>query len=1285
MSLGELLAKIDFIDLKRASLDYLKPLVAEGQYKEWSDFYTRLEGIPLSELSFDEKLHLAKTALFCLEYGVESRQLNELIAVGLQLKTSLGRTFFHPTFNAFREKKSLSEVILFCSLLEALKTSSEITALEPGAPLKESLGILTALYKQKFEQKYPERPIAEIEADFKRLDHNVRFPIETDELSELLADYTAIAAEKFNMAILTLSQLKAHLQMQADILKANPHSREAKVQLLAGLRDMVRRHFNIFPHDTQLLAVLGILKNPGTLKGRIAQVKTGEGKSTIIALLAAFEALQGRFVDVISSNPYLAARDREKYQTFFESFDIAVSDICIPFPTTDDFRGQILYATSADIKFSIMRDALYNFKLRNSLRGATLEKRKQEVIIIDEVDNLLVDAKGAARMAVRATEDYRWVYEPILAFVRTHSTPVAEEIEQIRDILKRAYDGRYREKAEGFSNEKLTKWLASAREALSFKENTHYIIEKQRVHTAAGYEDITKIVIIDSDTGRKLEGSRWSRGLHEFVELMHGITPSFEAYTAASLSNSFFNGYESIYGFTGTMGGETIRAEVSSTYHLGSFDVPPRIPSKRIDHGLKIFDNEREHYEAIYAVLKTRTTASEACLVLFNTIEHSARFSDFLRSKGLAHQVLNERQQKHEEAVVALAGEACSITVATNVAGRGTDIPVRAKNFHVICADLPKNDRVRDQGYGRTARQGKNGSCETILSAEDPSLLALFTREELFIQRQTLRDDELETLINDAINKKTAQESNKRKNANAIEAICNAKLKDFFARLGKIHEDFDNPTFKASLKLQCESYTGEASTGSLVLDKVWQPLIEYANALLKQKTVTTVNWETFLEEFKTLFIKQKTQRWASFFSDLEDYYHLDPEEAGLKIEAEYAKLLPQLDAYNPSIVLSQLLSAAYRLAPKAADVRAVSVTSCASTFFGAGVSETSQLTRILTKYQDTKLPSLEQALYKAAANGADEDVLRLIMAGANVNYSDPTTQQTAFHQAIKNGHITTAQLLKAARSRMDIKANDNMTAEDYASNSTIQAMRLLSINQTPTERNRLIVNLVVKYESFTTTSIGYDIALRKASAAGDDEGILHLFFYGSSSIINSQDEISAGKKTALHWALEKGHVTTARLLIALGADTSIKDAAGLTAIDYMAASTIPSIKELTKTTHKPVMIGTDDPLLDKYKIGTLPSPEKALLKIAEAGDDEALTSLLAVVEVNIDTQDPANKKTALHYAVQMGYDVIAQILIAAGAKYDIKDASGKTPAEYLNDSSSPEIRSLFNQTLGIGA
>lgn len=184
--------------------------------------------------------------------------------------------------------------------------------------------------------------------------------------------------------------------------------------MLAIIREVVRRCFGILPYNTQMISVLALLSQPEKSKGRVAQILTGEGKSTIIAVAACYLALRGDFVDIITSSHYLAVRDQKKNARLYEMLGLTSSHICYTQPIREHFNGQILYGTNTDFEFSLMRDALYGLELRRSPREGRLVKRTTESVIVDEVDNLLLDmALNSARLAVSAPEHTSWVYEPL--------------------------------------------------------------------------------------------------------------------------------------------------------------------------------------------------------------------------------------------------------------------------------------------------------------------------------------------------------------------------------------------------------------------------------------------------------------------------------------------------------------------------------------------------------------------------------------------------------------------------------------------------------------------------------------------------------------------------------------------------------------------------------------------------------------------------------------------------------------------------------------------------------
>ncbi len=561
------------------------------------------------------------------------------------------------------------------------------------------------------------------------------FSLSKEELSSIFERYRKLyEIEKEN------SNLQELLRKSKEIRKRSRATPEEELFILAIGRKMMKSKYGIYPYNTQMLATLGLLHYPDHLKGRIAQVYTGEGKSTIIALLALVQAFRGKTVDIVSSSRYLAKRDAEKYACFFREFEIEVSHVCEDRQTKDHFRGQILYGTNFDFEFAWMRDQSSEEKKRVNGNG---QSRPFEVVIVDEVDNLLIDsALHAARIGIPSLVKTSWVYEPIFHFMQELAIVLAgfglSPLTSLRKHLSNIENGRYREDLSAIANEQLKRWMGAAHFALhSLQENRQYLVKRMRQKKEEKEKKDKEIVIVDwSNTGRLKEQSRWQSGIHEFLEIKHKISVKEENLTACSLSHpTYFNAYQTICGLTGTIGSERERKEVEQTYLIDSFAVPSH--RERVRELLEpIFTTSKEnHYTKLVEEIQEIQGRGRPILLLCETIQDTIDFSQHLTEKEIPHQLLNEAQGKEEDLSLAVAGHPKMVTIATNTAGRGTDILVHRASLargglHVVFAFFPANQRVEAQGFGRAGRQGQKGSGRLILQNDKGLPLLVEEREK---------------------------------------------------------------------------------------------------------------------------------------------------------------------------------------------------------------------------------------------------------------------------------------------------------------------------------------------------------------------------------------------------------------------------------------------------------------------------------------------------------------------------------------------------------------------------
>ena len=535
--------------------------------------------------------------------------------------------------------------------------------------------------------------------------------------------------------------------------------------LISFVSKAIKKTFDIRPYKIQCLVVSALLlhriqKHKKNLqfdtKGRIAQVATGEGKSIIIAMLAACLGLTGYFVDVITSSSYLSQRDAEKFSPFYELIGLSVGS----FNDNDynpDFNKHILYSTNTGFEFQILREGISGKQKLKTVPFGQKKKvyRKRMSAIVDEADNLFIDtSQNSARISHQTKKNFNWVYQPIFELIQKYvGTDILNQLKKnqsniisqlnVRDVLKKVASGRYSTEVDLISDRKIVKWIISALKAMTFERGKEYKVTNGN-----------KIEIADfKNTGRIMVGSEWSNGLHQFIEVKEGITASSENSVIASISHpSFFKDYEEIYGLTGTLGESFERDEIMNVYKVDSFDAPSNRKCLRTREKTLITKFSEKHKQ-ILRVIKEMIKAKRPTLVIVETINESEKLSNILHSENIRHFLLNDCQKEDEEFIVSRAGKPSAVTIATNTAGRGTDIKIdRAVEnnggLHVILGFFPVNLRVECQGLGRSGRQGQKGTCQIILESDEYATDAVEATEETLKKMYNKRSSEVQKLSN---------------------------------------------------------------------------------------------------------------------------------------------------------------------------------------------------------------------------------------------------------------------------------------------------------------------------------------------------------------------------------------------------------------------------------------------------------------------------------------------------------------------------------------------------------
>ena len=701
--------------------------------------------------------------------------------------------------------------------------------------ISQMLNEIAKVKMQLHHKKFPEKPLDEVIIQFSSQNKTLQFPLSDDELSHITTQYKemiVIGNSLINLSTDSLTEFVKEIKAKKE--KITPQD---TLTLLAIARELIKRHFGIYPYNTQMLTILALINHPEKAKGRIAQVGTGEGKSILISMLAAYHGTLSLPVDIITSNDYLAKRDADLFKEFYKDFELTVSHNCTEPPTQSSYNGEIVYGTNTHFEFDYLRDSIWDAQLRRTPVDGIITRRRFGLAIIDEVDNLFLDrANDSARLAIEGTENFSPVYAPIYQFVdqtvKVQSENTESLLPQLKDHLQSCIPPGL---LDQLTDKKLLKWLHAAMTAkFRYKAGRDYVKENNEI-----------ILVEYKSTGKFSHRSRVSRGVHEMIEAKEGLPPKAESLMATSVSHPiFFNFYERIYAVSGTCGIKEERNEVEEVYGLKSFDAPSHLPKIRIDHPSTFINSNFNSDPFFKAVLiKIKAYQSQGCplLLLCLSIEQSNQLSQFLISKGIQCKLSNETQSEKEEDIISVAGQPGSITIATNNSGRGTNIilskeSIKAKGLHAMFLFYPNNDRVEIQGRGRAGRQGQPGSSEIIVAA----------------------DDEFITSLSDSAKKAFAEAQDDI----TKEKLCQQERQNQQAKISRqrlLHTAKDQVEYQ----FQSELFTLLTKWFEVVTNKKIQSLFTKKNIYLNNEQ---------LQNLKALLTNKLLENWASFYSSLDELY-----------------------------------------------------------------------------------------------------------------------------------------------------------------------------------------------------------------------------------------------------------------------------------------------------------------------------------------------------------------------------------------------------------------------------
>ena len=587
-----------------------------------------------------------------------------------------------------------------------------------------------------------------------------------------------INALELKFAALTDDQLRALTPAFKDRLAKGETLEDLLPEAFAVVREAAKRTLGQRHYDVQMVG--GMVLH----YGNIAEMKTGEGKTLVATLAVYLNALAGEGVHVVTVNDYLAKRDADWMGQVYKFLGMSVG--CIVHGLTDEerkaaYNSDITYGTNNEFGFDYLRD-----NMKYSI--ATMSQRGHSYAIVDEVDSILVDEARTPLIISGPTDDLTELYKRVNEMIPLLRRPGTKKIKNRdgKEVLEDPGDYELDEKSRNVTlteagNEHMVELLKTAGLLESGDlydiENisvVHHVNQALKAHTVFQKDrdyivKDGKVVIIDEFTGRMMEGRRYSEGLHQALEAKEHVQVQPENVTLASITfQNYFRLYDKLAGMTGTA--LTEAAEFMDIYNLDVMEVPTNMPVKRIDADDEVYRTAEEKNDAIIKLVEECRVKSQPVLVGTTSIEKSEQLSELMKQRKIVHNVLNARYHEQEAAIVAQAGVSGAVTIATNMAGRGTDIQlggnlemrvkvelggvideterarrideirsqikvdkekvIKAGGLYIVGTERHESRRIDNQLRGRSGRQGDPGASKFFLSLQD-DLMRIFGSQQM--------------------------------------------------------------------------------------------------------------------------------------------------------------------------------------------------------------------------------------------------------------------------------------------------------------------------------------------------------------------------------------------------------------------------------------------------------------------------------------------------------------------------------------------------------------------------
>ena len=683
----------------------------------------------------------------------------------------------------------------------------------------------------------------------------------------------------------------------------------------ASKRVLKMRHF-----DVQLIG--GMVLN----EGRIAEMKTGEGKTLVATLPVILNAMSGKGVHVVTVNDYLAKRDATQMGELYNFLGLSV-DVILSGGYDDEVRqaaynADITYGTNSEFGFDYLRD---NMKFEAGQKV----QRGHNFVIVDEVDSILIDEARTPLIISGPTNRTLdgYIRADQVAKQLTRGTPADPNVpgskptgdfivdEKNRTIMITEAGISKAEKLFGvenlynLENAVLSHHLDQALKAHNlFEKDVHYVVKDGEV------------VIVDEFTGRLSEGRRFSEGLHQALEAKEGVKIQEESQTLADTTyQNYFRMYKKLAGMTGTA--QTEATEFSQIYNLEVISIPTNVPVKRIDQNDLIYKTQNEKFKAVIDEIKKAHEKGQPVLVGTASIERSEVLHEMLKKAGIPHSVLNAKNHEKEAEIIAQAGVKGAVTIATNMAGRGVDIRINDEvrnlgGLYIIGTERHESRRIDNQLRGRAGRQGDPGMSRFYLSLED-NLLRIFGSDRIKAIMDRLGIDEGESIesrmvtraVENAQKKVESLHFEARKHLLEYDDVANEQRKTIYkyrdelldksydmsekiaqnrveyvtnlldmAEIfhGGLKDDFDIKNLCSIILADCGEEIGESELKGLEYNELIDKLVEIFSARYNEK-MSVLNEEQRRDIEKILYLQVLDNAWR------EHLYQMDILKTGISL------------------------------------------------------------------------------------------------------------------------------------------------------------------------------------------------------------------------------------------------------------------------------------------------------------------------------------------------------------------------------------------------------------------